>query len=158
MKALSTLLIFLMAFSSAVFAGETKKQVQTDTGYSYSIVTDLSFEEALEKIPGELEKEGFGIVSRLDVTETMKKKLNKDMKPYMILGACNADFAYKALQAEEQIGLMLPCNVIVYENDAGKTVISAVDPAAAMKAVDNEELSKIAEEVGSRLKKVIERL
>jgi len=156
MKTLLYLTTAIMMISVVAFAGEGN--LQKDTGYSFYTISDLSYEEALDKIPEELKKEGFGIVSQLNVTETIKKKLDKDMRPYMILGACNPSFAFQALQAEEQIGLMLPCNIIVYVNEEGKTVISAINPEAAMQAVDNEELSKIASEVSARLKKVIERL
>lgn len=128
------------------------------TGYGFTRNVDLSYEQAIEKVTEELKKEGFGILTEIDVTATLKKKLDVDFKPYKILGACNPPFAYKALQAEEQIGLMLPCNVIVYVNDNGETVVSAVDPVASMQAVDNPGLGEVAQTIQSKLKLVIERL
>ncbi len=128
------------------------------TKYAFSKTVDLGYEEALEKVTEELKKEGFGILTEIDVKETLKKKLDVDFKPYKILGACNPPFAYKALQAEEQIGLMLPCNVIVYVNDEGKTVVAAIDPIASMQAVDNPALGEVAETIRGKLKSVIERL
>jgi len=127
--------------------------------YSFSKTLDnVSFEEAIEKVTEELKKEGFGILTEIDVTATFKNKLDVDFKPYKILGACNPPNAYKALQAEEQIGLMLPCNVIVYVNDAGNTVVAAIDPVASMQAIENPELGEIAPEIQSKLQLVIERM
>lgn len=128
------------------------------TAYGFSKFVDLSYEKALEKVTEELKKEGFGVLTEIDVKETLKKKLDVDFKKYKILGACNPPFAYEALKSEEQIGLMLPCNVIVYENSEGKTVVAAIDPIASMQAVKNESLGKIAGEVQKKLKNVIENL
>ncbi len=126
--------------------------------YGFSKVVDLGYEEAIEKVTEELKKEGFGILTEIDVKETLKKKLDVDFKPYKILGACNPPFAYKSLQAEEQIGLMLPCNVIVYVNDNEETVVAAIDPMASMQAVKNDKLGEVAETIQRKLKKVVERL
>jgi uncharacterized protein (DUF302 family) len=126
--------------------------------YSFSKKVDLSYENALEKITEELKKEGFGVLTEIDVKETLKKKLNVDYKKYKILGACNPPFAYQALQTEEQIGLMLPCNVIVYEADNGQTIVAAIDPVASMQAAQNSKLLKISTEVQNKLKKVIDRI
>jgi len=126
--------------------------------YAFSAETDLSFEQAIEKVTAELQKEGFGILSEIDVQATLKKKLDVDFKPYKILGACHPPNAYKALQAEEQIGLMLPCNVIVYVNDAGKTVIAAIDPVASMQAVKNDRLPDVAQDIRGKLQNVISSL
>ncbi len=126
--------------------------------YAFSKKVDLTYDEAIEKVTEELKKEGFGILTEIDVQATLKKKLDVDFKPYKILGACNPPFAYKTLQAEEQIGLMLPCNVIVYINDNDETIVAAVDPAASMQAVQNESLGEIAETVQNKLKSVIETL
>ncbi len=126
--------------------------------YAFSKKVDLTYEEAIEKVTGALKEEGFGILTEIDVKATLKKKLDVDFKPYKILGACNPPFAYKALQAEEQIGLMLPCNVIVYVNDEGETIVSAVDPVASMQAVENENLGEVAETIQGKLKKIIENL
>ncbi len=128
------------------------------TKYAFTKTVDLSYEDAIEKVTEELQKEGFGILTEIDVTATLKKKLDVDFKPYKILGACNPPSAFKALQAEEQIGLMLPCNVIVYVNDEGETVVAAVDPAASMQAIGNVQLNTVAENVQNKLKLVIEQL
>lgn len=128
------------------------------TNYGFAKVVNLGYEEAIEKVTEELKREGFGILTEIDVKETLKKKLDVDFKPYKILGACNPPFAYKALQEEEQIGLMLPCNVIVYVNDKTETVVAAIDPIASMQAVKNEKLGEIAETIQNKLKKVIESL
>ena len=128
------------------------------TNYAFSKVVSYSYEKALERVTEELKKEGFGVLTEIDVKATMKKKLDVDFRPYKILGACNPPLAYKALQAEEQIGLMLPCNVIVLVNEAGETVVSAVDPMASMQAVANESLGEVAAAVEEKLKKVIDAL
>jgi uncharacterized protein (DUF302 family) len=125
------------------------------TNYGFSKIVDLGYDEAIEKVTEELQKEGFGVLTEIDVKTTLKKKLDVDFKPYKILGACNPPNAHKALQVEEQIGLMLPCNVIVYLNDEGKTVVAAVDPIASMKAVDNPSLGEIAKSIQGKLKSVI---
>ena len=125
--------------------------------YYFSKTIDLDFEGAIIKVTEELKKEGFGILTDIDVKATLKKKLDVDFHKYRILGACNPPFAYQALQAEDKIGTMLPCNVIVQERD-GKTEVSAIDPLASMQAVKNEALSGIAEEVRQKLRAVIEKL
>ena len=129
-----------------------------ESSYSFSKVVDLSYEAAIEKVTGDLKEEGFGILTEIDVKATLKKKLDVDVKPYKILGACNPPFAYKSLQAEEQIGLMLPCNVIVYVNDQGETIVAAINPVASMQAVENENLSEVAKTIQGKLKKVISNL
>lgn len=126
-----------------------------ETNYGFSKVVNLGYDEAIEKVTDELKKEGFGVLTEIDVKATLKKKLDVDFKPYKILGACNPPFAYKSLQAEEQIGLMLPCNVIVYVNNNNETVVAAIDPIASMQAVKNETLSEVAETIKGKLKKVI---
>jgi uncharacterized protein (DUF302 family) len=125
--------------------------------YYFSKTIDLDFDGAIIKVTEELKKEGFGILTDIDVKATLKKKLDVDFHKYRILGACNPPFAYQALQAEDKIGTMLPCNVIVQERD-GKTEVSAIDPLASMQAVKNEALSGIAEEVRLKLRAVIEKL
>lgn len=129
-----------------------------ESNYGFTKVVDLSYEAAIEKVTEELKGEGFGILTEIDVKATLKKKLDIDVKPYKILGACNPPFAYKALQAEEQIGLMLPCNVIVYVNDNSETIVAAVDPVASMQSVENENLSEVAKTIQGKLKKVINSL
>lgn len=123
--------------------------------YGFSKETDIPFEEAIEVISEELKKEGFGILTKIDVPVKLKEKLNIDFKKYMILGACHPLSAYKAILAEEDIGLMLPCNVVVYEKE-NKTVISIIRPTAAMEMINNKELKQIAEEVEKKLKKVFD--
>ena len=126
--------------------------------YYFSKVLAGSFEEAIAKVSEELKKEGFGILTEIDVKETLKKKLNVDFKKYKILGACNPPFAYRALQAEDKIGAMLPCNVIVEETSDGQAEVSAVDPLASMQAIENPELMEIAGEIRNKLKNVINSL
>lgn len=124
---------------------------------SYYVSTKFkgSFDEAIAKTTDELKKEGFGVLTEIDVKETLKKKLDVDFKKYKILGACNPGFAHKALQAEDKIGTMLPCNVIVEEHEDGTVEVSAVNPIASMQAIENSSLGEIAGEVKSRLEKVI---
>lgn len=126
--------------------------------YYFSKTLNLSFEEAVSKVTAELAKEGFGIMSEIDVKEALKKKLGVDFRSYRILGACNPPFAYRALQLEDKIGTMLPCNVVVQEHAPGKVEVSAVDPVASMQAIDNPKLRDVAEEVQAKLKKVISNL
>ena len=126
--------------------------------YYYSKTLDLSFEDAIEKTTEALKEEGFGVLTEIDIKATLKKKLDVDFKKYQILGACNPPLAHKALSAEDHIGLMLPCNVIVQEHEHGAVEVSAVDPIASMQAVENDELGEIAEEVHNLLKKVIKNL
>lgn len=128
------------------------------TNYGFSKIVNLSYDGAIEKVTEELKKEGFGVLTEIDVKETLKKKLDVDFKPYKILGACNPPFAYKSLQTEEQIGLMLPCNVIVYVNDNNETVVAVIDPIASMQAVKNETLGEVAETIQGKLKNVISNL
>jgi uncharacterized protein (DUF302 family) len=122
--------------------------------YGFSRRTVLSFESAITKVTEELKKEGFGILTTIDVQETMKKKLDVDFPKYVILGACNPPFAHKALLAEEEIGLLLPCNIIVYEKE-GKTNIAAFDPIVMTRIVENSALLPIAKEMKARLERVI---
>ncbi|MGX1024275.1 DUF302 domain-containing protein [Psychroflexus sp. MBR-150] len=124
--------------------------------YYFEKTTDYAFEEAVEKVTEELKKEEFGVLTEIDVQATLKKKLDVDFRKYLILGACNPPFAHKALQAENKIGAMLPCNVIVQELENGKTEVAAVDPVASMKAVQNDKLGGIAGEIRAKLEKVIE--
>jgi len=126
--------------------------------YYFNKILSISFEEAINKVTEELKKEGFGILTEIDVKETLKKKLNVDFRKYKILGACNPPFAYQALQAEDKIGLMLPCNVIVQETTEGKVEVSAIDPFASMQTVQNPELREVALQVRGKLKSVIENL
>ena len=126
--------------------------------YYFNKRLSTSFDEAVTKVTEELKKEGFGILTEIDVKETMKKKLNVDFRKYKILGACNPPLAHKALELEDKIGTMLPCNVIVQETAEGQTEVAAIDPVASMQAVENPKLSKLAEEVRGKLKRVIDNL
>lgn len=126
------------------------------SGYGISKKVDYSYEEAVEKTRAALSAEGFGVLTEIDVKVVLKKKLDKDFSKYIILGACNPPLAYKALTVETEIGLFLPCNVIVYENVRGDTVVSAIDPMVAMSMIDNAALSAVAEEVRRKLNKVID--
>ncbi|MEP0823322.1 MAG: DUF302 domain-containing protein [Ignavibacterium sp.] len=125
--------------------------------YGFSKKVNLSFDEAVAKTTEELKKEGFGVLTTIDVRDTLKQKLGVDFKRYIILGACNPPFAYQALQAEEQIGLLLPCNVIVYEHGSS-IVVSAFDPMVMMEVVENENMEPIAQQVRERIKRVMERV
>ena len=126
--------------------------------YYFSKTVTLPFDDAIERVIAELQKQGFGVLTDIDVKQTLKKKLNVDFKKYRILGACNPPFAYKALQVEDKIGTMLPCNVIVQEIDEGQVEVAAIDPVASMQAVPNPALKDVAEEVQAKLKKVIENI
>jgi uncharacterized protein (DUF302 family) len=130
-----------------------KEKVMT---YYFSKKVSFGFDEAVSKITQALKKEGFGILTEIDVKSTLKKKLDIDFRNYRILGACNPPFAYKALQAEDKVGTMLPCNVIVQEMSNGDVEIAAIDPIASMKAIDNPELREIAETIAQKLKFIVE--
>lgn len=127
--------------------------------YYYStILNNVTFDEAIDKVTAELQKEGFGVLTEIDIKATLKKKLDVDFYNYRILGACNAPFAYKALKAEDKIGTMLPCNVIVQEKEPGIIEVSAINPIVSMQAVVNESLAPIALEIGDKLKRVLKNL
>ena len=126
--------------------------------YHFSRKLDLAFDEAVDRVTAALQREGFGILTEIDVKQTLKAKLDLDFRNYRILGACNPPLAYKALQAEDKIGTMLPCNVIVQDTAEGGVEVSAVDPMASMQAIENPALAAIAEAVQGKLKTVIESL
>ena len=126
--------------------------------YYFNKIIALPFDEAVERVKGELKKDGFGVLTEIDVRRTLKEKLGVDFRPYRILGACNAPYAYRALQAEDKIGTMLPCSVIVQELAPGRVEVAAVDPWASMAAVKNEDLGAIGLEVREKLRAVIDRL
>ena len=125
--------------------------------YYFSKTLSTSFDETIDKVTGALKEEGFGVLTEIDVKATLKNKLDVEFKPYRILGACNPPFAYKALQSEDKIGAILPCNVIVIQQENGVEV-AAVDPMASMQAVKNSALGDVANQVQGKLKKVIESL
>jgi uncharacterized protein (DUF302 family) len=125
--------------------------------YYYSKTVIAKFDEAVSGIKQALKDEGFGILTEIDVKDTLNKKLGVEFRNYRILGACNPPFAYKALQAEDKIGTMLPCNVVVQETaDGGGIELAAIDPVASMQAIGNPELREIAEAIGKKLKKIIQ--
>ena len=126
--------------------------------YYFNKTVSADFESVKKKVIAELEKEGFGILSEIDVQATLKKKLDVDFRKYLILGACNAPFAHKALKAEDKVGTMLPCNVILQELDNGQIEVAAVDSIASMQAIKNSELASIASEISKKLQKVISTL
>jgi uncharacterized protein (DUF302 family) len=125
--------------------------------YYISTVLNPPFEDAVSRVTEALQQEGFGILTEIDVQATLKKKLDVDFHPYKILGACNPHFAYQAIQAEDKIGTMLPCNVLIQEK-GGEVEVSAVDPIASMQAIENPSLLKFAEQVQAKLRTVIESL
>ncbi len=126
--------------------------------YYFAKTIALPFEEAVERVKAELKNEGFGVMTEIDVRKTLQDKLGVDFRPYRILGACNAPYAYRALQVEDKIGTMLPCSVIVQELAPGRVEVAAIDPLASMAAVKNEDLGAIGLEVRGKLKAVIDRL
>jgi len=126
--------------------------------YSFNKILEMSFNDAVNRVTDELKKEDFGVLTDIDVQMTFKQKLDVDFRKYRILGACNPQFAYKALKAESRIGTMLPCNVIVQETEQNKIEVSAIDPIASMQSIENPELKDIAHQVQAKLKKVVERL
>lgn len=126
--------------------------------YYFNKIVDSTFDDAIQNVTEELKKEGFGVLTEIDVSGTLKKKLDVDFRKYRILGACNPSFAYKALQAEDKIGTMLPCNVIVQETPDGKVEVAAVDPIASMSAITSDQLGAIATEVREKLQRVIAEL
>jgi uncharacterized protein (DUF302 family) len=123
--------------------------------YIYKTV-DLSFDEAVTRVTEELKKEGFGILTEIDMQATLKKKLDVDIQRYKILGACNPPFAYKAVQTESHIGLLLPCNLIVQDVGNGKTEVAAIDPVVSMSRVDNPALEPVAQEVRAKLQRAMD--
>lgn len=126
--------------------------------YYFSKLMRVPFDDAVQRTTEALKREGFGIITEIDVTETLKKKLNVSFRPYRILGACNPALAHEALQLEDKVGTMLPCNVIVQEVKAGQIEVAAIDPVASMQAIENPKLKMAAEKVRAMLKKVIDSL
>jgi len=126
--------------------------------YYNTKIVNLTFDEAIARTTEELKKEGFGVLTEIDVKSTLKKKIDVDFRNYRILGACNPPFAYKALQAEDKIGVMLPCNVVVQENKDGKTEVSIINPLVSMQAVQNTNLEAVAVQVSEKLKNVLNNL
>ncbi len=129
------------------------------TQYGFSTAVPLPYEEAVARTREELAKEGFGVLTEIDVRATLKKKLDVDFRPYIILGACNPPFAYRALQAERDIGLLLPCNVVVYAGEEpGTSVVAAMDPEAALQLTGNPVMGEVAAEVKARLERALQQV
>jgi uncharacterized protein (DUF302 family) len=126
--------------------------------YALSTVLNTSYEEAIFKVTDALKEEGFGVLTEIDVKSTLKKKLDVDFRKYMILGVCNPPYAFRTLQTDLDVGLLLPCNVIVYETDDKKAYISALNPISALEVIKSQELRKIAVEVSEKLKRVVEKV
>lgn len=133
--------------------------IEQTTRYGISTTVGLEYAEAVERTREELGKEGFGVLSEIDISATLKKKLDVDFRPYVILGACNPPLAHRALTAERDLGLLLPCNVIVYAaDDRGRSVVAAMDPEAALELTANPEVREVAREVRARLERVLSRV
>lgn len=130
----------------------------SNTEYGFRTTVNIPYEQAIEKVTTALKTEGFGVLTTIDIEATLKKKLDVDFRPYTILGACNPALANQALDKELEIGLLLPCNVIVYDNEAGGSIIAIVDPAVILGVVDNQALDAIADEARTRLQRVIQSL
>ena len=145
--------VFIQYMISCIINLEAKM-----TKYYFGKTVELSFDDAIVRVTEELKKEGFGVLTEVDMQATLKKKLDVDFRPYKILGACNPPFAYKALQAEQNIGLLLPCNVIVQDAGNGKTEIAAIDPLVSMSRVENPALEPVATEIKAKLQRVIQNL
>jgi uncharacterized protein (DUF302 family) len=127
------------------------------TPYGFSVTVALPYDAAVERVRGELAREGFGVLTEIDVRKTMKQKLDVDFRPYVILGACNPPLAHQALSAERDIGLLLPCNVVVYAGDEpGQTVVAAMDPVAALSLARRADIEPMAREVRARMERVLD--
>jgi len=135
-----------------------KMEVKKLSNYSLGGETNLNFDEAVRKVTETLKEQGFGVLTEIDAKKVLKEKLGLDRKPYKILGACNPHFAHKAIDMEPELGTLLPCNVLVYERDDGKVVVTAMDPEAALKLVGDPSVEEIAKEVRKRIEKALERV
>ncbi|MDT8444201.1 MAG: DUF302 domain-containing protein [Desulfuromonadales bacterium] len=126
--------------------------------YYFSTTLEQPFDTVIERVTEQLKSEGFGILTEINVKNALKEKIGVDFRNYRILGACNPRFAYKALQTEDKIGTMLPCNVIVQDAGGGRVEVAAIDPLASMQAIDNPQLQDVAEEIRGRLRRMVENL
>ncbi len=127
-------------------------------GYAFNTVLNTSYEDAISVVTDALQEEGFGVVTEIDVKDTLKKKLDREFRKYVILGACNPPYAYQSLEADLDVGLLLPCNVIVYETDDKRAYIAAINPISALEIIQSRELKNIAGEVSEKLKRVVEKV
>jgi len=132
--------------------------MENNKNFGFSRILNIAYEEALIKVQEALKEGGFGVLTTIDVQSTLKKKLDVDFRKYVILGACNPPYAFKALQADLDVGLLLPCNVIIYETDDSKVFVSAMNPVSVLGVIQNEKLRIIAEEVSTKLQKVMENI
>ncbi|OGP92319.1 MAG: hypothetical protein A2Z19_03030 [Deltaproteobacteria bacterium RBG_16_54_18] len=123
--------------------------------YAFSTLLDSSYEDAIAKVRDALKEEGFGVLTEIDVKETLKKKLDQEFRRYVILGACNPPYAYQALEADLDVGLLLPCNVIIYETDDKKAYVAAINPVSALEIIKSPELEKIARKVEEKMRRVV---
>ncbi|MHA1758173.1 MAG: DUF302 domain-containing protein [Promethearchaeota archaeon] len=123
--------------------------------YSFSREVSIDYDEAVVRVKDELKKEGFGVLTEIDVKAVLKNKLNVNFNKYVILGACNPPYAYKSLQIQKDIGILLPCNVIVYENDEKQVIVSAINPRIMLSIIPNPELDEISTQIAEKLKKVV---
>jgi uncharacterized protein (DUF302 family) len=128
------------------------------SSYSFGGETDISFDEATKKVTEALKEQGFGVLTEIDAKKVLKEKLGLERKPYKILGACNPHFAHKAIDIEPEIGTLLPCNVLVYEREDGKIVVTSMDPEAALKLVGNPNVEEIAKEVKKKIVKALRKI
>jgi uncharacterized protein (DUF302 family) len=143
-------------FATITLAIQEVEMVEKSTPYGFSVRVPLPYEQAVERTREELAREGFGVLSEIDIAGTLKKKLDVEFRPYVILGACNPPLAHRALTAERDIGLLLPCNVVVYAGEEqGSSVVAAMDPEAALELTGNAEVREVAEEVRVRLERVL---
>jgi uncharacterized protein (DUF302 family) len=137
---------------------EEEAPMQPEKDYAFATTVQVPYEETVSRVINALKEAGFGVLTEIDVKATLKKKLNVDFRKYVILGACNPPYAHQTLQADLDVGLLLPCNVVVYETDDNKSHVSAINPIAALKVIENQKLKEIAAEVSEKLKKVIEKV
>src|SRR5579884_228624 len=133
-------------------------EIRKLSNYSFGGETHLSFDEAVRKVTETLKEQGFGVLTEIDAKRVLKEKLGLDRKPYKILGACNPHFAHKAIDMEPELGTLLPCNVLVFEREDGKVMVTAMDPEAALKLVGNPKVEEIAKEVRKRIERALEGL
>jgi len=133
-------------------------EVRKLSNYSFGGETNLSFDDSVKKVTETLKEQGFGVLTEIDAKKVLKEKLGLDRKPYKILGACNPHFAHQAIDMEPELGTLLPCNVLVYEREDGKVVVTAMDPEAALKLVGNPDVEEIAKEVRKRIEKALEKV
>jgi uncharacterized protein (DUF302 family) len=146
-------MVSISSAARALLASSMERSMKNRYGFGKTV--DLDFDTALKRVAEELAREGFGILTEIDVQATLKKKLNADMRPYRILGACNPPFAQRAIGAEASIGLLLPCNVVVREDDSGKVQVEFLDPDVMVQLVDRAEVHGIAAEVRQRLQRAL---